>query len=453
MGNNHMRRILVCFLLLLIAPFAHAAEMVNVEYIHSAITGRWGITLPYNSALDNPHVAANMKYLLTAIDRANEILNGESITDYGNDAQYATLAAADTIATNKAVETLAQFNPKFTITTTPDTKEFEFKMSAMGHFIVDWGDNTVNEIIRIDTTEETYSHEYKTAGKYTIGFGGHATGYTDNSAISFAANQNVSGIAGSIGLIFSTIGDGTKKGQQSRFSGLFKQCTNLTGSIPENLFLGIKGPPVPRMFENIFSDCINLSGTIPEKLFAGIEGAPATFTFHGTFSNCSGLMGSIPENLFIGIKGPPQSNVFAGTFFACSGLSGSIPGDLFAGIKGQPANSMFNGTFRGCRGISGVIPKRLFAGIEGTPINAMFHDTFYDCTNLSGTIPAGLFAGIKGNPEPNMFHYTFGFSGVTGCIPDDLFSGINATLEEILADNSPFLSTSVVKEYCSVIDP
>ncbi|MBD5400927.1 hypothetical protein HDR61_04275, partial [bacterium] len=39
---------------------ARAAEMVNVEYIHLLIEQKWGITVPYNPALQNVKVAANM---------------------------------------------------------------------------------------------------------------------------------------------------------------------------------------------------------------------------------------------------------------------------------------------------------------------------------------------------------------------------------------------------------
>ena len=92
--------------MLLLAP-VYAAQIVNVEYIHNAIAQKWDITVPYNKSLTNPRVAANMKYLLTTIDVANEMLNGESTTEYGN-GEYATLVAADTIATDTAVDTLIQ---------------------------------------------------------------------------------------------------------------------------------------------------------------------------------------------------------------------------------------------------------------------------------------------------------------------------------------------------------
>ena len=113
------RKILsVIFAIFMFLPNAHSAEMVNVEYIHQYLNARWGIDLPYNPELKNPRVAANMKYLLTVVDIANEYLNGDKTTDYGN-SEYATLAAADTVATKKAIDTLVDA-PTFTITTTHD---------------------------------------------------------------------------------------------------------------------------------------------------------------------------------------------------------------------------------------------------------------------------------------------------------------------------------------------
>ena len=68
-----LRKILSFFFaLFMFLPTARGAEMVNVEYIHQYLNARWGIKLPYNPALENPKVAANMEYLLTVVDIANE---------------------------------------------------------------------------------------------------------------------------------------------------------------------------------------------------------------------------------------------------------------------------------------------------------------------------------------------------------------------------------------------
>ena len=103
----------------LLAPcIGHSAEMVNVEYIHSTLNWRWGIDLPRNP-LTNPYAAANMKYLLTVVDIANEYLNNEETTDYGN-SEYATLASADTVAASTAIDASVR-GPGFYLTTTTPT--------------------------------------------------------------------------------------------------------------------------------------------------------------------------------------------------------------------------------------------------------------------------------------------------------------------------------------------
>lgn len=98
-----MRKMFIYIFGCLVTICAHAGQTVNVDYIHQLISQEWGIRIPIKA--DNPMQIANMKYLLTAVDVANEILNGKKTTDYGN-GEYATGQAADTIATIQAVETL-----------------------------------------------------------------------------------------------------------------------------------------------------------------------------------------------------------------------------------------------------------------------------------------------------------------------------------------------------------
>ena len=116
--------------------------------------------------------------------------------------------------------------------------------------------------------------------------------------------------------------------------------------------------------------------------------------FFGTFQNCSGLTGSIPADLFSGIKGAPAEGMFNDTFDGCSGLTGSIPADLFSGIDGAPAPRMFEGTFKGNSRLTGSIPATLFKGIRGAAATRMFENTFQNCSGLTGYVPAELFAGI-----------------------------------------------------------
>ena len=422
-----------CFLVSLsfCVRVAAAAQMVNVEYIHSAIEKEWGINIPYNPALENPHVAANVKYLLTAVDRANQLLNGLQITDYGN-GEYATMAAVDTVATQDAVKRLIERKNGFIMVTTPTADSFSLRMSAKGNFVVDWGDGQVQQITRDSLTSQEYSHTYATPGRYVIVLSGRATGYydfhvtgltpsDDTTTITFKGNKNIAAIAGSLGQIFPTV-DGTVP----IFANLFYNCSNLTGNIPENLFDGLvtTADNVPSyMFANAFK-ASGFTGTIPENLFAGVNG---TFqgVFEGTFYGARGLTGSIPANLFANVKGNTYHVIFNQTFRDCTGLTGSIPGELFAGVSGKPMDALFFKTFGGCTGLTGSIPGNLFANIHGAPGESSFAELFMGDRRLSGRIPGELFAGVEGKPSIQMFHSTFaGCRGLQGPIPANLFAGI-----------------------------
>lgn len=116
-------RHLFLFVCMMFCGAANAAQIVNIEYIHKYITRKWNVEIPYNPALTDPHLAANMKYLLTAVDGANEKLNGLRLTKYGENEQFAIPNAADTVAVIDAVDNLItkieypfQFRP-----TTTDT--------------------------------------------------------------------------------------------------------------------------------------------------------------------------------------------------------------------------------------------------------------------------------------------------------------------------------------------
>ena len=115
------------FVCLLFSFGANAAQVANIEYVHKLIAQEHGIEIPYNPELKNVQAAANMKYLLTAVDVANHILNGGNATSYGM-GEFATEYAADIVATQKAVKDLVK-KYKFFVTTTPDTESFEFSIS------------------------------------------------------------------------------------------------------------------------------------------------------------------------------------------------------------------------------------------------------------------------------------------------------------------------------------
>ena len=357
-----LKRIFLAILLLFTSYVpAHSAEIVNVEYVHSLIKKVWNIDVPYYE--DSLKYAANMEYVLKAVDKANEILNGTPTTDYGS-SEYATLYAADTVATIEAVNRLIEKQdkgPVFFITTTPTTSSFDIMISAAGEYTIDWGDGKTETITKTDTTMTPYSHTYDKAGEYTIALGGKATDYNDaeiditqegseelmmmSAAISFMGNTNIAEISGSLGEIFSTLPDG----RQPRFAATF-MMTSIT-SIPENLFSGVQGAPKDFMFAMTFG--MTPITSIPENLFSGIQGAPANGMFYGTFYGCTDLTGEIPEDLFAGIQGAPAELMFAATFIGCANLSCEIPLGLFGELSGAPAEMMFMMTFSECSGLTG----------------------------------------------------------------------------------------------------
>lgn len=417
-------KILLCMIVALnvtVAPAAVAeptigSPVVNVKYIHDAILAKWNVSVGYNSALTNKSVAANMKYLLAAIDVANKKIGGSSKVYSGT--SYATSYAVNKQTADDAIKNLIK-KPRtfpFTATTSSDTSSFSFNISAAGEFWVDWGDGSdVQVITKADTTNQTISHTYAAAGAYAVRIGGRTTGYASSynesgAAISFKNNKNLAKISGSLGEIFPTV-----NGRRPIFRSTFYGCINLTGSIPEKLFSGISGAPAVYMFASTFRGSSGLTGAIPSGLFGNISGAPAAYMFDGTFNGCTGLTGEIPSGLFGELSGAPAASMFGGTFRGCSGLTGSIPSGLFGNISGAPATYMFDATFNGCSGLTGEIPSGLFGELSGAPAYSMFGGTFRGCSGLTGEIPLGLFGNLSGTLQNNMFTHTFnGCSGLTG---------------------------------------
>lgn len=325
--------------MLLMIP-AQSAQIVNVEYIHQLINQKWDITIPYNAELTNPHVAANMKYLLTAVDVANEILNGEPTTDYGS-GEFATMVAADTIATNIAVDTLVQQKAKyeFFMTTTDDTSEFTFHIpNTCGKYFVDWGDGTT-EVYDENCSDVHLSHSYATSGTYTIKLGGQPTNYTSSSVLRFENIEQVASIDGCLGCVFPTLADGAQPSFEYTFA--WAQFT----SIPDTLFNGITNQ--------------------------GQYAADSTDMFRGTFAGAK--ITSIPANLFASLTGPIRWGMFAETFYNTPITS--IPENLFAGLDtSEPlAPEAFMYTFGECDSLTG--PS---AQINGQYLYEIWPDATYD---------------------------------------------------------------------------
>ena len=297
-----MKRLFV-FLFFLFCGVAHSAQIVNVEYIHNAIAQKWDITIPYNSELTNPRVAANMKYLLTAVDVANEMLNGEKTTDYGN-GEFATTVAADTIATDTAVDILISKveQYKLTMIVAPssnywegnDNNDFAFGIGAAGTFYVDWGDGAKEVIEKPDSTYVEYRHVYPADGEYQFRLNGLATQYgSDKTFVACAYSGNalcnsdfwVHKVQGCLGCIFPTLADGT----QPTFFWAFKGQSYLTGELPAGFFAGIHGQLQDRMFANMFQ--LTAVTSIGSPLFDDLSGGMADNAFFGMFHYCSNLTG------------------------------------------------------------------------------------------------------------------------------------------------------------------
>ena len=382
-------KILLCMVVALNVTFAPAAvteptkmsPVVNVKYIHDAILAKWNVSVGYNSALTNKSVAANMKYLLAAVDVANKKIGGSSKVYSGT--SYATSYAVNKRTADNAIKNLIK-KPRtfpFTATTSSDTSSFSFKISAEGEFWVDWGDGSdVQVITKSDTNAQNISHTYTTAAAYTIRMGGRATKYyngNSTAAISFLGNTSLASVSGSLGKIFPTLSSTS----QPRFYRTFYGCTNLT-SVPETLLSGVYGAPIRNMFTEMFYNCTALT-EIPAKLFSTIRGAPAMGLFNGTFYGCTGLT-SIPDGLFSGLSGAPAGSMFRYVFYGCSGLTGKIPSNLFGNISGEAASSMYAWAFEGCSGLTGEIPLGLFGNLSGERATTMFYHTFYGCKGLYG---------------------------------------------------------------------
>lgn len=307
-----MKRFLHWLFICLCFP-ATAGQIANVQYIHNMINNYWDITLPYNSELTNPTVVANMQYLLTSVDVANAILNGQQTTNWGT-SEYATTQVADTIAVDTVVQGLISIQQTppdspddnyedgittseypFAIGLADGTDEFTFLLSVQGSFVVDWGDGTIENINKTDTSEQVMFHRYDTPGAYIIRLGGVATAYDTAyypsywipavPSIAVSDYWSVERLYGRLGRLFPTLADGT----QPRFAGAFMYCELLT-EIPSVLFDGISGQPGDYMFYSMFEGSYSLT-QIPDDLFDGLSGDLGQGTFNYMFASCSDLSG------------------------------------------------------------------------------------------------------------------------------------------------------------------
>lgn len=410
-----MKYLMIFLLALFGNASVYAADLVNVQYLHNLISREHQVDVKYNTSLDSPSAAVNMKYLLTAVDIANKKLNGVATTDYAN-SSYATLDAVDTIAAIDAVNRLIKKTvvddeeggdtggddtgggeetvthvPEFWITPAGTSTSFSFNISAAGDYVIDWGDGSDLQVINKTNTNDTaYSHTYSNAASnYKIGVSGQATAYStgdETPAVSFKGSRSswlgtitskISAIEGCLGCVFSTLESGEQK--QPRFYETFANNSALP-SLPDELFSGIYGDSTSKMFRRTFQYCSGLKA-LPSGLFAGLRGQPAEEMFSSTFERCTALE-SLPPGLLDAFYGVPVYKMFNNTFTECTSLK-EIPSGLFKNINGAPAAKVFNYTFSECTKLTSI-PDDLFGDISGDLADETFTYMFYGCTGLTG---------------------------------------------------------------------
>ncbi|MBR2285973.1 MAG: hypothetical protein IJ866_00720 [Alphaproteobacteria bacterium] len=375
-----------------------------------------------------------------------------------------------TCAENQFATNGSCVDSKFSVITTNNTNSLIFSLGAQGTFFVDCGDGgtltqaanshgTISgkQITRSLTSETTYTCTWSSAGEHTIRFGGEATGYGDNSTISFYQQSNgtqdkIKSISGSLGAIFPVVG-----GVVPKFSYTF-YSTRIT-SIPANLFSGIDTSSATNtsdMFSYTFNNT-NIT-SIPSDLFSTINTSSATNTdsmFLGTFGYTN--ITEIPANLFSTIDTSSATNtshMFNSTFNNTNITS--IPTGLFGTINTSSAiqlYQMFFSTFQSTKITE--IPVGLFDTINTSSVTdpednarTMFANTFYGTPITK--IPAGLFQNITvaGN---YMFSDTFArCSNLSGYIPYSAFKGL-IDADSPIADKmwkGTFDSTQLIKTVC-----
>ncbi|MBR1380045.1 MAG: hypothetical protein IJ560_00435 [Alphaproteobacteria bacterium] len=227
----------------------------------------------------------------------------------------------------------------FVINTVPNTRAFQFLISASGNFCIDWGDGNIESFSKGDTSNKFVKHSYDTPGEYTISIGGRAVKYSEtgtNSAISFNNYQGgtpsaIATVSGSLGPIFPTLG--TELSLIPSFKNLFRNAVNLT-NIPEGLFRGITGSKI-NMFNGIFENCAGIKSDIPSSLFSDISGAPMKEMFLDAFKNCTGLTGYVSPNLFGNLETETTlTNVMKDIFSGASGLLSECPDGTLVATTG-----------------------------------------------------------------------------------------------------------------------
>lgn len=399
-------------------------------------------------------------------------------------------------------------NATFEITTTnlksESNKTFSFEIAAKGQYKIYWGDGTSTEWISHGSDEpRLYTHTYNTSNCSNCVFKIGITGQSRRKARFVFSRTNpvlrftngsvkkIAAIDGSLGAIFNSswewmytqTGDTSAKlfGNNPSYQKLFEGATNLTGSIPKDLFVG---SPSHKMFNTDSVELVSLIGwgaaaVAIAFLTFGVGTAVGSYAWLGSIATALGVPG---QTVWFGMTVSSMASyamdlatalfvlggsVFTGsmvwdvvdfytdspetqlpvnvlpkyyrTFYGCSGLNGDIPDYLF-GVKVDVANAAwlvkdyhgsFQETFSGCSGLTSI-PSNLFGNsddeqdvLKYPARSRAFFQTFNGCTGLT-SIPNGLFKFVTGYAE-SMFEGTFAWCwNLRGSIPADLFQNVGA---------------------------
>ena len=315
----------------------------------------------------------------------------------------------------------------------------EFQLSAAGTFNVNCGDGGTlsgtgvsgNVITRNNTTPATYTCAYGSAAQKTITFTGTATDYAETAAISFKGSRSsaIRGIQGRFWEVFPWYISGSVKAPiyKETFSG----CSNLSGTIPSDLFYpstsGYVGPSFTHMFEKTFYGTGNI--VIGPGLFTAAAGL-STYMFDHTFAN-SGVTFSSSGRIFPNdVSSNSYGNnhwdfnhaeyAYYGTFENCSNIT-SVP-NIFPNV-GRGAKHMFDSTFHNCTNLT-TLADNLFGFFDDTyDADFMFKHTFANTGLTYAGISGKTYSLFRvGRGADSMFYATFAGCSDLHSLPNNLFA-------------------------------
>jgi hypothetical protein len=263
----------------------------------------------------------------------------------------------------------------FSNVTETNDAPFAIGFEGTGTRIVDWGDG------QSTTTNGTcvVTHTYSTAGSNVFSV------RESSGATTRLYFYNLTGSVRLKRILTTPKG----MGSLASLSESFRNCTSLTGSIPD-----ISGLTNLTTLYYAWQGCTGLTGSIPD-----ISGLTNLTTIAAAWYGCTGLTGSIPD-----ISGLTKLTTIASAWRGCTGLTGSIPD-----ISGLTNLTTLAYTWYNCTGLTGSIPD--ISGLTNLTTIAI---AWQSCTGLTGSIP-----DISALTNLTTIAYAWnGCTGLTGSIPD-----------------------------------